>query len=98
MSASLPALLPPAGVQSNFEDPKTRSTLTLIPCAAIVGVMIIVVFMRMYTKVYILKAVGWDDYTCMFAAVCHVFHRKWHTNLIGIAAVLGHFPRFPDGV
>ncbi|KAI4170465.1 MAG: hypothetical protein LQ343_004968 [Gyalolechia ehrenbergii] len=61
MSASLPALLPPAGVQANFENPQSRSCLTVIPCAAIVGVMIIFVFMRMYTKVYILKSVGWDD-------------------------------------
>ncbi|KAL8995926.1 MAG: hypothetical protein Q9188_006691 [Gyalolechia gomerana] len=61
MSASLPALLPPAGVQANFENPQSRSCLTVIPCAAIVGFMIIFVFMRMYTKVYILKSVGWDD-------------------------------------
>ena len=58
---AVPALPPPAGVRSNFEDAESRANLTIIPSAAIVGVMIIHVFARMYTKTYILKAVGWDD-------------------------------------
>ncbi|KAL9009138.1 MAG: hypothetical protein Q9173_005805 [Seirophora scorigena] len=36
--------------------------------------MIIFVFVRMYTKAYILKSIGWDDYTCMFAAVSSVVY------------------------
>ncbi|KAL8722484.1 MAG: hypothetical protein Q9225_001048 [Loekoesia sp. 1 TL-2023] len=74
MNASLPALPPPAGMQANFENPQSRAYLTVIPCAAIVGLMIIFVFIRMYTKVYILKAMGWDDYTCLFAAVGCIFN------------------------
>ncbi|KAL8832080.1 MAG: hypothetical protein Q9170_005017 [Blastenia crenularia] len=61
MNVSLPALPPPAGVQSNYENAQSRACVTVIPCAAIVGIMIIFVFTRMYTKVYILKSVGWDD-------------------------------------
>ncbi|KAL8737108.1 MAG: hypothetical protein Q9181_002028 [Wetmoreana brouardii] len=61
MNATIPALQPPAGTQSNFENPQSRAYLTVVPCAAIVGLMIIFVFTRMYTKVYVLKSVGWDD-------------------------------------
>ncbi|KAL8946968.1 MAG: hypothetical protein Q9222_006700 [Ikaeria aurantiellina] len=61
MNNSMPALEPPAGVQSNFNDPESQAYLTVIPCAVIVGVMIVFVFTRMYTKVCILKSVGWDD-------------------------------------
>ncbi|KAI4089242.1 MAG: hypothetical protein LQ348_005966 [Seirophora lacunosa] len=74
MTTLTPAIPPPSGIQSNFEDPPGRCYLTVIPCAAIVGVMIIFVFVRMYTKVYILKSIGWDDYTCMFAAVSSVVY------------------------
>lgn len=98
MSASLPALQPPAGLQSNFEDPHSRISLTVIPCAAIVGFMIIFVFMRMYTKVYILKSVGWDDYTCMFAAVCQMYIRNREQNSCSVSDILGHLPRLLDGI
>ncbi|KAI4117186.1 MAG: hypothetical protein LQ345_002537, partial [Seirophora villosa] len=74
MTTLTPAIPPPSGIQSNFENPPGRCYLTVIPCAAIVGVMIIFVFVRMYTKAYILKSIGWDDYTCMFAAVSSVVY------------------------
>ncbi|KAL8693246.1 MAG: hypothetical protein Q9218_001880 [Villophora microphyllina] len=74
MNATIPALQPPAGILSNFENPENRAYITVIPCAAIVGVMIIFVFIRMYTKVYTLKSVGWDDYTCVFAAISSVVY------------------------
>ncbi|KAL8929892.1 MAG: hypothetical protein Q9208_001036 [Pyrenodesmia sp. 3 TL-2023] len=61
MSDLVPALPPPPGLQSNFRNPETRCYLTVIPCAAIVGVMILCVFIRMYIKAYVLKLVGWDD-------------------------------------
>lgn len=70
MDATAPALPPPLGVQSNFETPESQSYVTVIPCAVIVGIMIILVFIRMYTKVYILKSVGWDD--CMSACVSEI--------------------------
>lgn len=86
MSASLPALQPPAGLQSNFDDPQSRISLTVIPCAAIVGLMIIFVFMRMYTKVYILKSVGWDD--CTLGSVSATL--QW-TNISKIHASLQQY-------
>lgn len=63
MDATVPALPPPLGIQSNFQSRESQSYVTVIPCAVIVGIMIILVFIRMYTKVYILKSVGWDDCT-----------------------------------
>lgn len=63
MDPTLPALPPPLGKQSNFQSRESQSYVTVIPCAVIVGIMIILVFIRMYTKAYILKSVGWDDCT-----------------------------------
>lgn len=70
MDPTAPALPPPLGVQSNFENPESQSHITVIPCAVIVGIMIILVFIRMYTKVYILKSLGWDD--CMSACASEI--------------------------
>ena len=63
VNVTAPALPPPLGICSNFENPESQSYVTVVPCAVIVGIMIILVFTRMYTKVYILNSVGWDDCT-----------------------------------
>lgn len=56
-----PAIPPPAGTQSNIDNPASRTILTIVPSAAVVGVMIVAVFTRCYTKVYVVKSTGWDD-------------------------------------
>ncbi|KAL9600280.1 MAG: hypothetical protein Q9179_003268 [Wetmoreana sp. 5 TL-2023] len=90
MNATIPALQPPTGTRSNFENPQSRAYLTVIPCAAIVGLMIIFVFTRMYTKVYVLKSVGWDDYTCIFAAVPLFLHNTHSRKLMPRVYELGY--------
>lgn len=77
MDAPIPALPPPVGIKSNFTSPESESYVTIISCAAIVGIMIVLVFVRMYTKVYILKSVGWDD--CTLVCVSKKF--SFCTNL-----------------
>ena len=59
--SKIPALDPPPGITSNFLDPVNRANITVIPCAGIVAVMILFVFLRMYTKIYITHSTGWDD-------------------------------------
>ena len=59
--SKIPALDPPPGILSNFTDPASRANVTIIPCAGIVAVTILVVFLRMYTKIYITHSTGWDD-------------------------------------
>ena len=56
-----PAIRPPAGVIPNFHDPPNLDvfvTLTIILCV-IFGTL--AVLLRMYTKVYILRALAWED-------------------------------------
>ncbi|KAL9042837.1 MAG: hypothetical protein Q9214_003671 [Letrouitia sp. 1 TL-2023] len=53
-----PAIPPPAGTQSNIYNPASRTILTIVPSAVIVGIMIIAVFARCYTKVYVVKSTG----------------------------------------
>lgn len=59
--SKIPALDPPPGIMPNFLDPVSRANITVIPCAGIVAVMILFVFLRMYTKIYITHSTGWDD-------------------------------------
>lgn len=59
--SKIPALSPPPGIVSNFVNPVNRANITIIPCAGIVAVMILFVFLRMYTKMYITHSIGWDD-------------------------------------
>lgn len=69
--SNIPALSPPAGIMSNFIDPANRANITIIPCAGIVAVMILFVFLRMYTKIYITGSTGWDDCeSAPFQSVC----------------------------
>ena len=71
--SATPSLLPPRGVFSNFVNPLTRTNVTLIPCACIFAVMILFVALRIYTKMYIICSVGWDD--------CEIFCKLHHINL-----------------
>ena len=59
--STIPALNPPYGVIPDFVHPATRINITLIPCAGIVAVTILFVILRIYTKLYIIQSVGWDD-------------------------------------
>ena len=65
---TIPALSPPPGTTPDFVHPGTRANLTLIPCAGIVAVMILFVILRIYTKLYIIEVIGWDD--CKASLLC----------------------------
>lgn len=63
---TLPALQPPAGVESNFANPEDRAyTLN-----AVITVLFCFMFCffanRVYTKLFIVRKVGWDDRKCAF--------------------------------
>lgn len=59
--SKIPALDPPPGILSNFTNSANRANLTIIPCAGIVAITILFVFLRMYTKLYVTNSTGWDD-------------------------------------
>ena len=59
--ANLPALAPPAGVQSNFDNPKTLKTSLVAINGIFLPLMLIVVAIRLYSRGKIMHAMGWDD-------------------------------------
>jgi hypothetical protein len=59
--ATLPAAAPPPGVIPNFDHPPSRSNLLLGLTTAFLVLAVISYFIRMYTKIRILRKVTWDD-------------------------------------
>lgn len=56
-----PAMSPPAGVIPNFHDPPNFDVLVTLTIALCVTFGTLAVLLRMYTKVYILRALAWED-------------------------------------
>lgn len=59
----VPSAKPPNGITPNFVDPPSighRQTATNI---VVLIVMIVVVLLRLYTRIFIVKSVGYDDCT-----------------------------------
>lgn len=66
-SEDLPALAPPPGVISNFVNPPSlgdRLTATLATCLSLSTIFVSV---RIYTRLFIIKPLKWDDFTCLIA-------------------------------
>ena len=59
--SKLPALAPPAGVVPNFIDPESRAYAVLVGSGVITAVTLIFVILRLYTKAFVTKAIGWED-------------------------------------
>ncbi|MCJ1432718.1 hypothetical protein MMC27_002075 [Xylographa pallens] len=71
---SIPALAPPAGTESNFIDPQTAASSLIAVNAIFLPLMLIAVVIRIYAKSCIVHAMGWDDYTCILAAMGATAH------------------------
>ena len=69
--SSVPAFQPPAGVVSDLENPESRVHIVralvifylVLPCLSVA--------MRMYTRVYINRALWYDDYVTLLCLVIH---------------------------
>ena len=59
--ATIPALPPPPGVVSNFENPPSEATSIITVTAVFLAFMLAMVMMRIYTKGWIIRSLGWDD-------------------------------------
>lgn len=57
----LPAIPPPSGTESNFVNPKNNHNIILIGDSILIGIMMIFVIMRLYTKRFINRQYSWDD-------------------------------------
>lgn len=57
----IPALPPPAGVQSDFDSSETRDDLARIVVSLTYALMLIFLALRIYTRVRITNSLGVDD-------------------------------------
>jgi hypothetical protein len=64
-----PAAIPPPGVIPNFINPESRARGSIISCAILTAVMLAFLILRMNTKIFILKSVGWEDFFCILGAL-----------------------------
>ena len=60
---NIPAFPPPPGVVSNFDNPKTLSSSIIGVNVTFLSLMLIVVFIRIYSRGFIARSLGWDDCT-----------------------------------
>lgn len=56
-----PAMSPPAGVIPNFHNPPNLDVFVALTIALCVTFATLAVLLRMYTKVFILRALAWED-------------------------------------
>lgn len=71
---NIPALPPPDGVHSQFDHPRSLASSLIAVNAVFLPLMIIAVGTRLYTRAFIANALGWDDYTCVGAALSSTAH------------------------
>ncbi|KAL8765142.1 MAG: hypothetical protein Q9209_007690 [Squamulea sp. 1 TL-2023] len=68
-----PGLFPsPPGVQPNSVDPEQRSGGAVPLIAVLLTLSTIFLIVRLYTKLWIVKALGWDDVGILAAWLCNV--------------------------
>lgn len=62
-----PAMHPPPGVEPNFVDPPNLEHIFILVLTLCVSFSAIAVFLRMYTKLFILRKVAFED--CRFQSL-----------------------------
>ncbi|KAF1996574.1 hypothetical protein P154DRAFT_498471 [Amniculicola lignicola CBS 123094] len=67
-----PAAVPPPGVVPNLVNPVSRAHATIIFNAVFTAFMLVFVVMRMYTKAFVVKQFGWDDFCCAMGTMLAV--------------------------
>lgn len=63
---TLPGLQPPAGVEPNFVDPENRGYILNSVATVLLCLMVCFFANRVYTRIFIIRKVGWDDCKCPF--------------------------------
>ncbi|CAJ2504434.1 Uu.00g118280.m01.CDS01 [Anthostomella pinea] len=65
----LPAMAPPPGIESNFDNPESIAYQAIATLSIFLSVMVIAVGGRMYSRLCIVKRTGLDDWTAVLAAL-----------------------------
>ncbi|KAL8830102.1 MAG: hypothetical protein Q9191_001626 [Dirinaria sp. TL-2023a] len=71
-SPPTPALTPPAGVIPNFEQPYTLLPYTIVTISEAIIVTTILVLARIYVKVFVVKKLLLEDYTCILGWLAYL--------------------------
>ena len=58
---TLPALQPPTGVESNFVNPENKNYVQISVATVLFSLMVCLFANRVYTKLFIIRKVSWDD-------------------------------------
>ena len=86
----VPGLQPPPGVVPNFVNPESRAHATIVGNGVATGIMMVFVITRMYTKLFISKAFGWEDCTqTLLSILClKISAHDVHVDACAIAAAM----------
>ncbi|KAL4993080.1 hypothetical protein BDV10DRAFT_200018 [Aspergillus recurvatus] len=79
-----PAVPPPPGVESNFVDPPSRQASVIIMASIFVPLMFLAVLTRVYVRTRIIKIWGWDDTTCVLAAIGSLANMASYLKLLDL--------------
>ena len=66
-----PALPPPPGVKSNFDNPVTQDAALIKVNAVFIALMLPMIVIRIYSKAFISHTLWWDD--CKYYAATRSF-------------------------
>ena len=58
---SCPGLQPPEGVIPNFTNPPSLENIQIAATVVCIALATLATVLRMYTKMFIIKAIGWED-------------------------------------
>ncbi|KAI9641737.1 hypothetical protein NHQ30_009593 [Ciborinia camelliae] len=72
--ANLPAGSPPPGVQSNFDNPVTLAPAIHVAMVVSLSIAAVFLILRSYTKLFVAKMWGADDWTCLPGFVLILAH------------------------
>ncbi|KAK3374270.1 hypothetical protein B0T24DRAFT_594375 [Lasiosphaeria ovina] len=66
----IPLLPPPPGVIPNFVDPPSQAHMLRSGMGSILGIMLVFVVLRLWTRIRLTRSLGSDDYLCILATAC----------------------------
>ncbi|ERF77190.1 hypothetical protein EPUS_06470 [Endocarpon pusillum Z07020] len=79
-----PASPPPPGVLSNFVDPPSHKPEIIALEGVFLSLMLMAVAVRIFVRLRVIKMWGWDDYTCIIAAVGALVHMTVYIQMFKV--------------
>lgn len=86
--AKYPLASPPPGVIPNFVNPESHAYQLIITVAVCLAFVVIAVSMRLYTKQFITKSMGWDDCKSNTEDMCTIADQRAVTCILGAVKLL----------